>query len=73
MHREEKNDACIIGFNGSPHKDGCTFTALSEGAAQLKKRGIDSEIFWIGNKPIRGCIDASPAGEKDAVSSMMTA
>ena len=47
----------VLLINGSPHKDGCTFTALSEAAAQLKKRGIDSEIFWIGNKPIRGCID----------------
>lgn len=42
----------VLLINGSPHKDGCTFTALSEAAAQLKKRGIDSEIFWIGNKPI---------------------
>ena len=47
----------VLLINGSPHKDGCTFTALSEAAAQLKKRGIDSEIFWIGNKPLRGCID----------------
>ena len=47
----------VLLVNGSPHKDGCTFTALSEIAQQLEKRGIDSEIFWIGKGPIRGCID----------------
>lgn len=47
----------VLLINGSPHKDGCTFTALSEVAQQLEKRGVTSEIFWIGNKPIRGCID----------------
>jgi len=47
----------VLLINGSPHKEGCTFTALSEIAQQLDKRGITSEIFWIGNKPIRGCID----------------
>lgn len=47
----------VLLINGSPHKEGCTFTALSEMAQQLEKRGITSEIFWIGNKPIRGCID----------------
>ena len=43
-------------INGSPHEKGCTFTALSEIAGTLEKNGVDSEIFWIGNKPIAGCI-----------------
>ena len=30
--------------------------ALSEVAKQLFQEGIESEIVWIGNKPIRGCI-----------------
>lgn len=46
----------VLMVNGSPHKEGCTYTALCEAAAELKKQGIDSEIFWIGNKPIGGCI-----------------
>lgn len=46
----------VILVNGSPHKSGCTYTALSEIAATLEKEGIDTEIFWIGNKPISGCI-----------------
>ncbi len=43
-------------INGSPHKEGCTFTALSEMANTLKKNGIDSEIFHVGTKPIANCI-----------------
>ena len=43
-------------INGSPHKEGCTFTALSEMANTLKKNGIDSELFHIGTKPIANCI-----------------
>lgn len=41
--------------NGSPRKNGCTFTALSEIAGVLEKNGIESEIFQIGNAPVYGC------------------
>ena len=43
-------------INGSPHQEGNTATALKEVAKQLSLEGIESEIVWIGNKPIRGCI-----------------
>ena len=46
----------VLLINGSPHKEGCTFTALSEIADTLKKNGIDSEIFHVGTKPIANCI-----------------
>ena len=46
----------VLLINGSPRKNGNTFTALSEIANTLKTEGIESEIVWIGNKPIRGCI-----------------
>lgn len=42
--------------NGSPHKEGCTYVALCEVASELNKAGIETEIFWLGNKPISGCI-----------------
>lgn len=45
----------VLLVNGSPHEKGCTFTSLSEVAAQLKKDGVDSEIFWIGKGDIPGC------------------
>ena len=45
----------VLLVNGSPHENGCTYTALSEVARVLNSEGIESEIFHIGNKPISGC------------------
>ena len=48
----------VLLFNGSPHKHGCTCTALEEISKTLKEEGIDSEIYQIGIKsltPCRGC------------------
>ena len=46
----------VLMINGSPRQKGNTALALSEIAKQLEKNGISSEIVWIGNKPVRGCI-----------------
>ena len=46
----------VLLVNGSPHKHGCTYTALNEVAESLVASGIDTEIFQLGNKPIAGCI-----------------
>ena len=46
----------VLLINGSPRKEGNTAIALAEVAKQLSKEGIESEIVWVGNKPIRGCI-----------------
>lgn len=46
----------VILVNGSPHKQGCTYTALAEVKSTLEKNGIETEEFWIGNKPVAGCI-----------------
>jgi len=45
----------VLLVNGSPHKKGCTWTALSEVAKTLKGEGIETDIFWIGIKPLAGC------------------
>jgi len=45
----------VLLVNGSPKKNGCTNRALEEIASELKKNGIDSEIFWVGAKAIQGC------------------
>ena len=45
----------VLLINGSPHKEGCTYTALCEAADALNHDGVDTEIFWIGNKPVGGC------------------
>ena len=43
--------------NGSPRADGNTFCALQEIEGQLKKHGIETEIYQIGTKPVRMCIN----------------
>lgn len=45
----------VLLINGSPHKDGCIFTSLSEVAGALQDNGIETEIFWIGTQPVQGC------------------
>jgi multimeric flavodoxin WrbA len=46
----------VLLVNGSPHEKGCTYTALTEVAKTLDDEGINTEIFWIGTKPLAGCI-----------------
>ncbi|MCQ2311769.1 MAG: flavodoxin family protein [Paludibacteraceae bacterium] len=46
----------VLLINGSPHKEGNTYIALNEAAQQLNKRGVETEIIWVGNQPIRGCV-----------------
>ena len=46
----------VLMINGSPHKAGCTYTALAEVARGLADSGVESEIRWIGNKEVRPCI-----------------
>ena len=43
-------------INGSPRQQGNTATALAEIARTLQAEGVETEIFWIGAKPVRGCI-----------------
>lgn len=45
----------VILVNGSPHTEGCTYTALEEVAKTLNVEGITTHIFQIGTKPIAGC------------------
>ena len=45
----------VLLLNGSPHKNGCTNTALEEVAKTLNSQGIDTEIFYIGTDAIAPC------------------
>jgi len=45
----------VLLINGSPHEKGCTYTALSEVAGPLEAQGIATNIFHIGDEPIREC------------------
>jgi multimeric flavodoxin WrbA len=46
----------VIAFNGSPHKEGNTSILIHLVLGELKKEGIEAELFQIGGKNIRGCI-----------------
>ena len=46
----------VLLINGSPHKEGCTYTALKEVADTLDENGIETEIMYLGVKPVAGCI-----------------
>lgn len=46
----------VLLVNGSPNKEGCTYTALTEVGKGLKEQNVDSEVFWIGRRPISGCV-----------------
>ena len=54
----------VLLINGSPRPKGNTSVALAEIAKTLEQEGIDSEIVWIGNKPIRGCIACNQCSRK---------
>ena len=46
----------VLLINGSPHEKGNTYFALNEVSKTLVEQGFQTEIVWIGNKPVRGCI-----------------
>ena len=62
----------VLLVNGSPHKKGCTWTALSEVAKTLKKEGIGTEIFWIGIKPLAGLHSLQDVCQKRGAACLMT-
>lgn len=55
----------VLLVNGSPHPEGCTCTALCEVGDALNAEGIDTDIIWIGNKPLSGCIACKACIQKN--------
>lgn len=53
----------VLLINGSPNKEGCTYTALSEVAATLQANGIETEMLYLGKKPLAGCIACNKCRE----------
>ena len=41
----------VLLINGSPHENGCTFTALHRIAETLELQDVSTEIFHIGKTP----------------------
>ena len=46
----------VMLVNGSPHHEGCTYTALQEVAKTLNENGVETKNFWVGIRPISGCL-----------------
>ena len=55
----------VLLVNGSPHREGCTYTALCAVSEALNQNGIDTDTFWIGNKPISGCIACHKCNDRN--------
>lgn len=53
----------VVLVNGSPHVDGNTSIALGEVERTLNENGIDTQIIWIGNHPVQGCIGCGKCHE----------
>ncbi len=45
----------VIAFNGSPHKEGNTFSLLKVTCETLESEGVQTEITHIGGKQVNGC------------------
>lgn len=52
----------VVIINGSPRKEGNTSIAINEMVKVFKSEKIETEIFQIGNKNIRGCIGCGSCG-----------
>ncbi len=46
----------VLLINGSPHAKGSTYTALYEMEKVFEREGIETEMLFIGNQDIRGCV-----------------
>ncbi len=53
----------VLLVNGSPNRKGCTYVALKQIQDTLSEKNIDSEIYHVGHKDIRGCIDCRKCSE----------
>lgn len=57
----------VLMLNGSAHRNGTTYTALTEIGKMLEQEGIEYEIFQMGGDPVRDCIGCGQCTEKGCV------
>ena len=46
----------VVAFNGSARKDGNTAILINNVLQELEKEGIETELFQLAGKKIRGCL-----------------
>lgn len=65
----------VLLVNGSPHAQGCTYTALMEVASELERRGVQSEVVQVpydtpGCRDCRHCYKAGRCVNDDLVNAI---
>ena len=55
----------VLLVNGSPHQKGSTYTSLMEVSRTLEEEGIGTDLFWVGIKPLAGCLGCGKCAEKN--------
>lgn len=55
----------VLLINGSAKEKGCTYTALSKVAESLNEENIETEILYLGNKPIADCTGCNTCCKED--------
>ncbi|MCK5711490.1 MAG: flavodoxin family protein, partial [Hyphomicrobiaceae bacterium] len=50
-----RNRVKVTAFNGSPRTDGNTAHLIRHVFNALEQEGIETELFQLGGRPIRGC------------------
>ncbi|MCD7975878.1 MAG: flavodoxin family protein [Tannerellaceae bacterium] len=55
VNQESRTSRKVLLVNGSPRKEGCTYTALTEVAGALQRSGVDSEMLHVGSQALSGC------------------
>lgn len=53
----------VLLVNGSPDAHGNTALALAEVEKQLHAEGVETENLWLGNGPVRDCIDCGKCAQ----------
>lgn len=69
----------VLMVNGSPHEHGCVRRALDEVASTLGEAGVETEVVWVGARPVGGCTACGACsklgrcafGEKDGVNDFL--
>jgi len=56
----------VIGINGSPRKNGNTSLLIKEVFKVLEQEGIETEIYQLGGKQVKGCTACLLCREKPA-------
>lgn len=55
----------VLLINGSAKEKGCTYTALSKVAEALNEENIETEIIYLGAKPLADCIGCGTCGKEE--------